>query len=245
MMRRIKRPTWVFAAIVVAATTHGCVVSPQPLPPITPVIDVTRLQVTPMVGFIQIHGLPGAVTDGATLSALAATTSGQTAATVVATDGSFDVSLANDPANIYRLEAELEGEFSAPVDVAVADTAFDAQTAAPAPVTAPFAGCLVVSPVPVADEGALRIGKSLAFAVQLQNGCAEDIVADDVRLRAGNAGFVLDTAAPLTIGAGTVRSVSLRFEPKATGPTEDLLVVHVTGSEAGYLLVTTRGEGIP
>jgi hypothetical protein len=232
------------ALVAAAISLGGCVVSPQPLPPIAPSIDLSRVSVSTTDTVIQIHGDPGAVTSDATLSALSATTNGQPAEVVVAKDGSFDVSLEADPANLYRMEAELDGIFSAPIDLSV-PLALDAQRAPATVAKAPFASCLVVDTGSVVDVGSVRVGDTLPFAVQLQNGCSEDVVADDIHLRFGDAGFVVDTAAPLTIPAGQLRAVSLRFVPTATTASEDLAVIHVTGSEQGFLLVTVRGEGTP
>lgn len=233
-----------FALLAVAAlgVLASCVVSPQPLPPS---IDVSKLTIDPTSGTIRIHGNARAVTGGATLSALPATGTGAAAQAAVAADGTFDAVVAPDPANVYRLEASLNGLLSEPVDISVPN-GFNGFKAGPAaPVTPPYASCLRVQPSPVAVAGDVHVGATAPIAIELENGCTQDLAVDDAHLRDGGVGFGLDTAAPLTIPMGQTHAVSLHFTPGATSSVEDLLVVHFTGTDPGFVLVTVRGTGIP
>jgi hypothetical protein len=220
----------------------GCVVSPQPLPPS---IDVSKLTVDPQTGTIHIHGDARAVTSGASLSLLAATGTGAPSRVQVAPDGSFDALVQPDPANLYQLEASLHGLFSEPVDIA-APMGFNGFKPGPAQTAAqPYASCLRVQPSPAAELGDVHVGATSSVAIELENGCTQDLAVDDVRLRDGGVGFGLDTQAPLAIPAGQVRAVSLHFTPGSTSSVEDLLIVHFTGTDPGFVLVTLRGTGIP
>ena len=228
-------------AVAAFASLASCVVSPQPLPPS---IDVSKLTVDPTSGTIRIHGNAKAVTGGATLSALAATGTAAATQAHVAADGTFDAVVTPDPANIYRLEASLNGLFSEPVDISVPNVnGFAAGLAEKA--AEPYASCLHVQPSPVAVAGDVHLGATTSIAVDLQNGCAQDLAIDDAHLRNGGAGFGLDTAAPLTIPMGQTQAVSLHFKPATASSVDDLLVLHFTGTDPGFVLVTVRGTGIP
>jgi hypothetical protein len=153
------------------------------------------------------------------------------------------VTLTTDAANLYRLEAELDGALSAPVDVEAPTMAVDGPSifvASPA-----YASCLTMSPGAVDDRGDVKIGQTDPFAIQLQNGCGEDLTADDIHLVSGTTGFTVSTTAPLTIPAGQLRAVSLAFAPTGAPLVEDILVIHLGGSAPGFLVVSVRGAGTP
>ncbi|MFO0618284.1 MAG: hypothetical protein U0414_37165 [Polyangiaceae bacterium] len=232
-------------AALVGATLLGapaCVVSPQPLPPIVPTIDVAKLSLTSISPTVVLHGAPGAVTADATFSALGITSS-KTDSVVVSPDGSFDLTLTDDAAQLYRVEASLDGEHSVPIDLEAPGTAVDGLSIAPA--SPAYAECLTIDPATVTDRGAVKAGQSQAFAIQLQNGCAEDLTVDDVHLVTAASAFTLSTSAPLSVPAGAVRAVSLAFTPSGEGDFEDVLVLHVAGSAPGFIVVTLRGQGTP
>lgn len=235
-------PSTRVAALVGATLLGACVVSPQPLPPIIPTIDVAKLSLVSTSPEVVLHGDPGAVTPDATFTALGFSST-TTDSIVVAPDGSFDLTLTMDAAQLYRLEAVLDGERSAPIDVEAPTTAVDGPSLIPA---APaYAGCLTVSPMPVDDRGEVEVGQSEPFAVQLQNGCTEELPVDDIRLADGAAEFALSTIAPLAIPAGEIRAISLAFTPSKAGSFQDVLVLHLGGTTPGFVAVTLRGEGTP
>ncbi len=220
----------------------ACIVSPQPLPPLVPTIDVAKLSLVSSSPDVVLHGDPGAVTPKSTFTALGFTST-ETNSVVVAADGSFDLTLTMDAAQLYRLEAALDGERSAPIDIEAPSTAVDGNSLVPA--TPAYADCLTVAPSLVEDRGDVEAGQSEPFAVQLQNGCAEELIVDDIQLANGSAGFKLSTAAPLSVPAGEVRAISLAFEPSKEGGFQDVLVLHLGGSAPGFIAVTLRGRGTP
>lgn len=243
-MTRTRHSSWTLGgiALVGASLLGACVVSPQPLPPIAPTIDVAKLSLTSTSPEVVLHGDAGAVTADATLTALGITSSASDSV-VIQPDGSFDLTLTMDAAQLYRLEAEKDGARSVPIDVEAPATAVDGKSIIPA--SAAYAGCLTVAPATVADRGEVAVGQSQSFAIQLQNGCAEDLTADDLHLVDGAAGFSLTSVAPLTVPAGENRAVSLAFAPSVEGAADDVLVLHFTGSAPGFVVVTLRGDGTP
>lgn len=238
--RNLSKRTWL--AAIAAAALGACVVSPQPLPPIAPTIDISKLSLTMVDPDVVLHGDPGAVTAGASLTALGFTSSA-TDAINVQPDGSFDLPLTMDAAQLYRLEAIKDDVRSQPVDIEAPASAVDGNNLIPA--VPAYASCLTVTPFPVADRGDVPVGENQAFAIQMQNGCAEDLVADDVHLVDGASGFTVSTAAPLSLPAGQNRAVSLAFKPTDPGVTSDVLVLHFGGSTPGFVVVSLRGEGTP
>lgn len=229
-------------ALVGAMLLGACVVSPQPLPPIVPTIDVAKLTLVSTGPDVVLHGDPGAVTPDATFTALGFVST-VTDSIVVAADGSFDLPLTEDSAQLYRLEAILDGERSLPIDIEAPTTAIDGPGIIPA--SPAYAECLTVSPMPVDDRGEVEVGQSESFAVQLQNGCTEELAVDEIRLANGAAGFTVSTAAPLSVPAGELRAVSLAFSPSKEGGAQDVLVLHLGGTSPGFVAVTLRGLGTP
>ena len=232
-------------ALALVVSTATCVVSPQPLPPgplTTPLIDLTKLALTDDgTGTLHLHGDPGAVTANSTLSTRGPSAPASAVEAAVADDGSFDAEVPSDPANLYRLEAELHGVLSAPLDLTFSAAAdgFGATKAEP-----PLAGCLTIDPPLVFDAGDVAVGSSTTFAVEASNGCTEDVDLSSLALAFGDLGFEVDSTAPVTIAAGTLRAVTLHFAPSDANPVEDLLVVGVSSPSAnGFLLVTLRGQG--
>lgn len=226
----------------------ACVVSPQPLPPnhdppVIPIIDITQISISDDgLGNVTITGAPGAVTGESTLSSRGPSDPADVATADVGEDGSFELTAPSDPANLYRIEAELDGELSDPLDLSLVDAADGAGLVMRA--DPPLGGCLTVDPSLVFDAESTPIGGTSSFAVEATNGCDIDVDLTPLSLAFADRGFVLDEVAPVSIPAGSVRALSLHFTPTSSGAKEDLLVIGVTDpAQQGFLLVTLRGKG--
>jgi hypothetical protein len=210
----------------------GCVVSPQPSPPVdSPELDggLVSVGLTPesLLESITIVGAPGAV-DPAEGSVVVTNLDRDDAPSVapVQPDGSFEIVVNGALSEELRLQARTQDARSQPVDLLL-----DAS------------GTLVSSPVDFACltiEPALWLeldGQGDARSIVLTNGCAEALTIAAPRLRRGLAGFTFSPTAPIALGAGEATTVTVRAVT-TTQEDEDVIFFEIVAPTAGRRAIT-------
>lgn len=212
----------------------GCVVSPQPSPPIDePSFDADGLGITETatedsLTMISFVAAPGTVdpAEGVVVVTNLETSDAPSIATV-SDDGSFSIALNGLPTDVVRFQVKQGNVRSQPVDIAIDATAqgFDVIDGAPA--------CLVVDP---AKFVALS-GQDDARSIILRNQCDSVVRIQPPRLRRGQGAFTFAPTGQLSIDPGAVSFVTVRVEGSA-GETEDVLFLDVIEPEVSRRAIT-------
>ncbi|WP_234023691.1 hypothetical protein [Sorangium cellulosum] len=214
-------------AALLAVLLGGCVVSPQPSPPVI-VLDGDLIASSPesmiLRTTISVVGEAGAVDppEGVIVATNLDTTDAPVVAEVNA-DGSFQVEVAATTAHVVRLQAKQEARRSEPVDVVLAGASGT---------TPPELTCLAVEPdVWVSlDDGA-------AAEVVVRNTCAEEVAFDAPRLRRGSSPFTVSVTAPFVVPAGGAMVVTVRADGDGE-EREDVLFLEFTAPVIGRRALT-------
>ncbi|MGK3964615.1 hypothetical protein WMF38_10615 [Sorangium sp. So ce118] len=210
----------------------GCVVSPQPSPPVRdPILDgglvVVNGEPSVLVTQISLEGMPGAVVPAEGL--LVVTNLDTTDAPVlgeVNEDGSFLVTLTAATQEVLRLQVKQSERRSAPVDLL-----FAGSPAGSTERVLDHLPCLEIEPRAwVALEGGAR-------DIIVRNTCADDVSIEAPRLRREGGPFSVSPAAAFVVPAGESTLVSVRADGGGV-EREDVLFLDVTAPEPGRRALT-------
>ncbi|KYF81461.1 hypothetical protein BE11_36600 [Sorangium cellulosum] len=216
---------------LLAVLLGGCVVSPQPSPPVhEPILDGGLVGVPE--SFVQqdqvsLQGKPGAVEPAGgvvlvtNLDSLDAPVLAE-----VADDGSFTVTLTASEDHVVRIQAKQGERRSAPLDVVLAGS--------------PISGThRVLDHLPCLeiDTWVSFEGGAGARDVAVRNTCAEDVAIEAPRLRRGAAPFSVSPAAAFVVPAGETGLVTVRADGGGV-EREDVLFLDVTSPEPGRRALT-------
>jgi hypothetical protein len=217
------------AAIALA----GCVVSPQPSPPVdSPELDggLVSVGVSPesLLESVTIMGAPGSV-DPAEGVVMVTNLDRDDAPSIapVRDDGSFEIVVNGTVSEVLRLQVKTPSARSEPVDLLL-----DASIAGVASAPVDFA-CLTTDP-------ALWLaldGEGDARSIVLTNGCGEALTIAAPRLRRGLAGLTFSPTAPFSLGAGESTTVTVRAAT-ATEEDEDVMFFEIVAPTAGRRAIT-------
>lgn len=216
---------------LLAVLLGGCVVSPQPSPPVhEPILDGGLIGVPE--SFVQqdqisLQGQPGAVepAEGVVLVTNLDSLDAPVLAEV-ADDGSFLVTLTASEEHVLRIQAKQGERRSAPVDVVLAGS--------------PISGThRVLDHLPCLeiDTWVSFEGGAGARDVAVRNTCAEDVAIEAPRLRRGAAPFSVSPAAAFVVPAGETGLVTVRADGGGV-EREDVLFLDVTSPEPGRRALT-------
>ncbi|WP_437290521.1 hypothetical protein [Sorangium sp. So ce406] len=216
---------------LLAVLLGGCVVSPQPSPPVhEPFLDGGLVGVPE--SFVQqdqisIQGQPGAVepAEGVVLVTNLDSLDAPVLAEV-ADDGSFLVTLTASEEQVLRLQAKQGERRSAPVDVVLAGSPISGTHRA-----LDHLPCLEI------DTWVSFEGGAGARDVVVRNTCAEDVAIEAPRLRRGAAPFSVSPAAAFVVPAGETGLVTVRADGGGV-EREDVLFLDVTSPEPGRRALT-------
>ncbi|WP_437320113.1 hypothetical protein [Sorangium sp. So ce385] len=213
---------------LLAVLLGGCVVSPQPSPPVLDealvgVVDA----VMPLVDQIALEGKPGAVKPAE--GVIVVTNLDTPDAPVVADvnpDGSFIATVTARTEHVLRMQVK-QGELrSDPADLRLAGPSSTEKTLDHLP-------CLELTPgawVTFEADGGSR-------DVVVRNGCAEDVSIEAPRLRRGAAPFSVTPEAPFVVPPGGSTVVTVRADGDGE-EREDVLFLDVTAPEPGRRALT-------
>ncbi|MBX3273767.1 MAG: hypothetical protein KF729_26115 [Sandaracinaceae bacterium] len=213
----------------------GCFGTETGNPPVSPELDVSRLDLVEEGGTITVVGAAGAVRPaGGRVHLVNLDGAAGLATADVAADGSFRVTTEGDGASLVRVQAKQGALRSLPVDLQL--------VALPSPSLA----CVTVEPQRAADLGSVRVGEPLRVPVAVTNECGVEVTVEAARLRLGEPAFTLEgppTPRPLADGARA--DFELVFTPSAPGEVEDVILFDVAGgADRVRLAVTVYGEGV-
>jgi len=222
------RTLWAFA--IFAA---GCVVSPQPSPPLDePSIDDDGFSVIETGAedanmFVSFSAAPGTV-DPPEGDVIVTNLDNDDAPSVASVndDGSFTIALAGLPTDVIRFQVK-QTLRSQPIDLAIDATAQGITVVEDSP------SCFVIEParyVPLDGAGDAR-------SVVLRNECEDSVRIDAPRLRRGQASFTFSPTDSFTIEPGEVTFITIRVEG-SDGEVEDVLFLDVIEPEVTRRAIT-------
>ncbi len=219
----------------------GCIVSPQPEPPLAPVFDLTKIAMAtlPAPGLRQegLVGVPGAAPADVELIATNLSQPQQLPGrTTVAADGSFTVAVNFAPTlDVVRLDT-LRGDA---IDVLVG---LDRGVSLYA---APLRSCLVI------DSAYLfigaRVGAVSSGSVLIQNGCSDAVDLSSISLRESertDVSLVGQDAWDRSLASGESRALRFAWTPSAEGALHTHVLISITG-QTGLRAITLRGFAEP
>ncbi|WP_437310204.1 hypothetical protein [Sorangium sp. So ce388] len=210
----------------------GCVVSPQPSPPVRdPILDGGLIGVNGdfsiLKNQISLEGMPGAVDPAEGL--IVVTNLDTTDAPVlgeVNEDGSFLITLNASTENVLRLQVKQDERRSTPVDLLLA-----ASPAGSTERVLDLLPCLELEPeVWVALEGGAR-------DIVVRNTCADDVSIEAPRLRREGGPFSVSPAAAFVVPAGESTLVTVRADGGGV-EREDVLFLDITAPEPARRALT-------
>lgn len=220
------------SAALLAVLVGGCVVSPQPSPPVhDPVLNGGLLggggDFSVLQQEILLQGQPGAVQPAAGVVVVTnLDVTDPPALAEVNADGSFMVALRGTVEHQLRIQVKQGERRSPPVDVRIAELPIDPQTTRSAQLP-----CLQVEAwVPL--EGAADVRDTL-----VRNDCAEDVAIAAPRLRRGGGPFRVSPSAPFVVPAGGSAAVTVRADGDGN-EREDVLFLDITAPEVGRRALT-------
>jgi hypothetical protein len=193
--------------LAVLSLACGCDRPPPPDPPMLALIEITPVPTT-MGDFALVLGNTGAAPSRVLLVSRNLDLDLAPISGTVARDGSFLLEPRADVGHVLRLHTERDGRVSAPADFVVA---FGSAVAPE------LTECLEV-PASIELDG--------DGVIPIVNGCADDVVLDEVRLRA-DAAIELSIETPISVPA----SGSIELALHNDGPGEVVLLVF--GAELG------------
>ncbi|WP_437680856.1 hypothetical protein [Sorangium sp. So ce131] len=216
-------------AALLAVLLGGCVVSPQPSPPVIVLDgDLIASSPDPMILRTTTTVVGGAGAVDPPEGVIVATNLDTTAPPVVAevnADGSFQVEVEATTTQVVRLQAKQEGYRSQPVDVLLAEDPASGTTP-------PELTCLGLEP------GAwVSLDLGAAADVVVRNTCAEEVAFDAPRLRRGSSPFTVSVTAPFVVPAGGSTVITVRADGDGE-EREDVLLLGFTAPVIGRRALT-------
>ncbi|WP_437592830.1 hypothetical protein [Sorangium sp. So ce1000] len=221
-------------AALLGALLGGCVVSPQPSPPVhEPFLDAGLVGVSgdPMTlrNQVAIEGKPGAIQPAE--GVVVVTNLDSADAPVVAeikANGSFLATVDASTEQVLRIQVKQGDRRSAPVDLQLAGEPIDATRTMLAHLP-----CLEIEP----DAWVSLEGETATTDVVVRNTCADDVSIGAPRLRRGAGPFGVSPAAAFVVPAGESAVVTVRADG-AGDEREDVLFLEVTAPEPGRRVLT-------
>lgn len=194
--------TWLFFLLLILPL--GCVVSPQPEPPL---VNAKRISASlietnpenPNTDHVRIVGQSGAVSPGGSrLVIINLLDASAWADLTTAPDGSFDTTIPGIPGDELRLQAFFGERYSTPVSLIVPerDGGFESTNR-------PLEDCFTINPETNVDLGQLGIDEGSFAVVDLRNSCSEDVLIDEFYLLKWDYGDQLCDDEHLTCQAGS------------------------------------------
>ncbi|KYF53130.1 hypothetical protein BE08_12545 [Sorangium cellulosum] len=217
---------------LLAVLVGGCVVSPQPSPPVhDPILDAGLVGVPEGIKVfhdqISLQGQPGAVEPAG--GVVVVTNLDSLDAPVLAevgADGGFLVTMTASEGQVLRIQVKQEERRSAPLDLLLAGSPISGTNR-----TLDHLPCLEI------DTWVSFEGGAGARDVGVRNTCDEDVAIDAPRLRRGAAPFSVSPAAPFVVPAGGEAVVTVRADGGGV-EREDVLFLDVTSPEPGRRALT-------
>ncbi|XYI01482.1 hypothetical protein ACMHYB_17710 [Sorangium sp. So ce1128] len=217
---------------LLAVLLGGCVVSPQPSPPVhDPILNGGLVGVTgdPSIlrDQISLEGGPGAVDPAE--GVIVVTNLDTTDAPVlgeVNEDGSFLVTVTASTENVLRVQAKQGERRSTPMDLQLAGS-----PAGSTERVLDLLPCLEIEPQAwVVLEGGAR-------DIVVRNTCADDVAIEAPRLRRGGGPFSVSPAAAFVVPSGESTLVTVRADGGGV-EREDVLFLDVTAPEPARRALT-------
>lgn len=219
-------------ATLLGVLLGGCVVSPQPSPPVhEPILDTGLVGVsgdpTVLRQQVFLKGEPGAVdpAEGVVLVTNLDSADAPVVAEIKA-DGSFVAAVDASTEQVLRIQVKQGERRSEPVDLQLTGEPIDATRTMLAHLP-----CLTIEP---AAWVSLEAGEG---AVVVRNSCAEDVAIGAPRLRRGAGPFGFSPAEAFVVPAGESAVVTVRADGEGV-EREDVLFLEVTAPEPGRRAVT-------
>lgn len=231
-----RRGDWRGAVVsaLLAVLLGGCVVSPQPSPPVhEPILDGGLVGVSGdvmvLVDQIRLQGQAGAVTPAE--GVIVVTNLDTLDAPVLADvnpDGSFVATLTARTEHVLRMQVK-QGELrSEPVDLLLAGSPISGTQR-----TLDHLLCLEIEP----DAWVSFEGAGGSRDVVVRNTCAGDVSIEAPHLRRGDAPFSVSPEAPFVVPAGGSTLVTVRADGDGE-ELEDVLFLDVTAPDPGRRALT-------
>lgn len=218
---------------VVTVAIAGCVVSPQPSPPVdAPELDggLVSVGLTPesLLESVTVTGAPGTV-DPAEGTVIVTNLDRDDAPSLapVRPDGSFEIVVGGAVTEVLRLQVRAQDARSAPVDLLLDGSV---SGLAPAPVDL---ACLTIEP----DLWMALDGQGDARSLVVTNDCTDAVTIAAPRLRRGLAGFTFAPTAPFELAVGETTTVTVR-STASTQEDEDVLFFEIVAPTAGRRAIT-------
>jgi len=204
----------------------ACSISPQPLPPPETSLSVqlSELQADNSSGSPALVGKAGSVNNPpASIRVWPLDDSLQEYSAKVNADGSFLLPLPSPWGISYRIQAERDSLFSAPVDITVGNT--EGPVSGYTPTSDP---CVVV---PAAmDYGQVALSVPVDSTVQVENSCDQSVEITNIFIKYDNRDFELLTKLPIAVLAnkGDRTPIAVRIAPQSVGIHADLLLIQTS-----------------
>jgi hypothetical protein len=217
---------WGAILALATALTGGCVVSPQPSPPLEPILDGDGIVLGMTIeglneGEITFEGVPGTVEPAKGLVVVTnLDTTEAPRLSEVREDGSFLVSISGLVEHSFRFQVKLDEGRSQPVDVRLSDRSTET---GPARDELP---CLEVEP----SAWVSFLSEEETHNIVVRNGCDSDVSLDPPRLRRGRASFLVN-AATAVVSAGESAVITVRAGD-GREEREDVLFLDIPGPVA-------------
>ncbi|MGK4005836.1 hypothetical protein WMF31_24635 [Sorangium sp. So ce1036] len=219
-------------AALLAVLVGGCVVSPQPSPPVhDPVLNGGLLGGTSDFTVLQeqvlLQGKPGAVQPAEGVVVVTNLDAADPPGIAeVNGDGSFQITLRGTTEHLLRIQAKHGERRSPPMDTKIVDLPFDPQATRRAHLP-----CLQV------EAWVSLEGIADARDAVVRNDCAEEVSIAAPRLRRGGGPFSVSPSAPFVVPAGGSIAVTVRADGDGD-ELEDVLFLDITAPEAGRRALT-------
>ncbi len=218
--------------LLVAGVSAGCVVSPQPSPPVEVTLDGGLIGLRPGVeltsGVIGFEAGPGAVDppEGVVVITNLDADDAPSMASVQK-DGSFAIAVPGQPGQRFRFQAKLGSNRSTTFDIAVDASGQDFDPNADA-----ATACITLDP----ESWIALDGAGDAKSIVIRNACSGAVAIDAPHLRRGLAGFSFSPTSPIDLAAGEVATITVHA---GDGPEmEDVLLLDVTAPAGARRAIT-------
>lgn len=103
----------------------------------------------------------------------------------------------------------------------------------------PVSNCVTINPSLELDFGS--VDRESQRTVTIRNDC-DNRIEFDFSLRSGGLGFSLETASPLSIEPDSDQDVTINFDPSASDPATDILLIEFSSPEPQLRAVTLFGQ---
>jgi hypothetical protein len=218
---------------LLVAGVAGCVVSPQPSPPMEPptldggLIGLRSSEALLDTDFVGFEGGPGAVDPPEGVVIVTNLDAGDAPSIAsVAKDGSFAIAVPGHPGQRFRFQAKRESARSEPFDTVVSSSGQVVDDLAAA------VACLAVKPA----RWVALDDRTDARSIVLRNTCSGAVAIDAPRLRRGLAGFSFSPTSPIGLAAGEVATLTVHGGEGAE--LEDVLILDVAAPSAEIRAIT-------